>query len=355
MTERRIAVRTSDIFTTVTKYDIPEDRFTASLVFLLEYLWRKSEENETQRKTCSEFLKNLCCVEFAPHAHLEFELQKPEKGPGNKGVRPDFQIRSDNELIWVEVKDSAPVKQNFRDYRNELRRKAKAKKNKLVLLRHHYVDPDKRKGVDKDIRWSQLYTWLEELRVKFPGQTIGHWLLKQFQQYLEGKGVPIVERIDGKRVVGGLKDLISLLTIIREEAPKVFEEKAPKSGRAKHLGKMEVKKVDFDSKDILLYLDVGKEREQGYLVCLSTDEPSTIWMGTKRENVTKLENRRISEDKLKELKDKKEPVFDEDENNWIWSHRTLATVFQEVTAPKQEDRIHNLLAEMFDDFEQIKT
>jgi hypothetical protein len=109
------------------------------------------------------------------------------------------------------------------------------------------------------------------------------------------------------------------------------------------------------------YLDKREGGEKGYCVELWAQDPPQdplkIWLCTKRKHIFDLEGRRVVGSRLKEKLDeeKDEEKFEQDEDGWIYTKRPLTTALQEGTAEKQSDAIHDLLAEMFNDFEYIKT
>ncbi len=81
-----------DIFSTITRYNSPENRFTASLMYLLDYLWRESEGDDGQRKALCDLLSELCGpeVRFSPTDQLSFEAQKGEKTKSKDGLTLDL-------------------------------------------------------------------------------------------------------------------------------------------------------------------------------------------------------------------------------------------------------------------------
>jgi hypothetical protein len=194
----------TDIFTATTRYEKPENRFTASLVYLLGYLWRTSDGNAIQRKALCEFLTKLCEIDFYSAEYLDFEMQKGEKTEQDGKrvlILPDFQIKSENLLVWVEVKDDAPLSQKLSEYSTQLKRKAKKRTCRLVLLRNRYISPNERQGASCDVRWSRLYALLRDLQKGFATSEISKYLLEEFGKFLEGKGVSAVERVDRNLIV----------------------------------------------------------------------------------------------------------------------------------------------------------
>jgi hypothetical protein len=140
-------VETSDIFTTITRYDKPENRFTASVVYLIRYLWSNSKEE--QRKALCRFLSDLCQCEFTPLDKISLDMQKLEKGDDDKKRILDFEVSSPkNVLVWVEVKDTAQH-QIYKNDKVQLQEEARKRgcEGRLVLLSHYSVSEIDKKGV----------------------------------------------------------------------------------------------------------------------------------------------------------------------------------------------------------------
>ena len=346
-------MKVGNVFTTATRFNMPEDRFTASLVFVLEYLWKEAD-SESRRRACAEFLTHLCGLEFDPDAEPGF-IVHPTLRSGSKIVRPDFEIVSADTVIWVEVKDTAPLKPGkISEYMSALQKKAEAIgkdcRCSVVLLRHFYVDPEIRKGA-ADVQWSLLYRLLVRLKNRISEHYakeggIGCWLLGQFVSYLENKGVVSVNRVEEEQVENGFLHLMSLFALIQDAAKRLFQDRGIN---------VRVSKTCCSSDLICFYLDKvkrGNPQERGYAIEISADDPTIITMSTKRENIGVVEGRRVIEDRLEQRK--AESVFVE-EDGWIY-HRgiSLKAVLQKITVEEQSDALYRVLHEMLRDFDYIK-
>ena len=150
-------METSDIFTTITRYDKPENRFTASLVYLLRHLWKESKDNEARRHAYCKLLDCLCGEILPWGEQIDFEIQKTERADDDVDKRiPDFKITSpDNILVWVEVKDTAGITQVFKNDKGKLQKSAREsgyENNRLVLLSHYSVSEKEKEGAYHRLR-----------------------------------------------------------------------------------------------------------------------------------------------------------------------------------------------------------
>ena len=88
-------METRDIFTSITRYDKAEDRFTASLVYLLNYLWNESKGNEARRRRAyCNFLKDLCGKTLPWGEQIFYKIQAYEPSDEGKKRTLDFEIIS---------------------------------------------------------------------------------------------------------------------------------------------------------------------------------------------------------------------------------------------------------------------
>ena len=236
------------------------------MVFLLENLWEVSEKDETRRKEYCTLLNKLCDKAVLWGEQINFKMQVYEEDEDEGERRWDFEIASpDSVLVRVEVKDTALISQVFTDDKRRLRKEARRrgyKDNRLVLLRHYYVSKGGSKGVDSDVRWSQLYSWIRDTYRSgiFAEDCISHYLLKHFLQYLEAKGV-IMSEANIDRIETGFADLIGLLKVVKGEAENLFFEKEG------------LKKVEtaFDQAHRLKHLEQENTRLKKLVADLSLD------------------------------------------------------------------------------------
>lgn len=354
---RRIAVQRSDIFTSITKYRGPENQFTASLVYLLHRLWNDSPNNskgEQRRRLCF-FLSELCGVPFAVDQHVVFTIQKPEsedvvpdERPDNQRsvVLPDFQISSNSVLVWVEVKDTAPLRQDqLKDYRRRLLGIAGQRKKRLLLLRNRHFTSEEQEGADRSPWWYELYAGLRTMidSSVFEDGSSSHYLLNQFLKYMQQKGVPTVSRIDGEHIKG-LPSLMSLLVIVQNEVKAVFEGSRVSSPE-----------FWLDEEDPYVYADYSVKppntKSEAYLVQLwvptaAQAAGTEIALVTKDDWIRELEQRKI------EVPSGNKRFFTDGE--YVYLTRPLDSVFGKDTLSEQSSAIGELLRAMYNELAESK-
>lgn len=345
-------METSDIFTTITRYNKPENRFTASLVYLLRHLWTKSKGNEARRSIYCGFLNDLCGgEEIAWGEQIDFEPQKYERGDEDGGKRiPDFEIVSPNNvLVWVEVKDTAKITQDFKKDKSKLRRQARKSGcayNRLVLLRHYYISKEESRGVDHDARWSELYRWLRDMADEGTFDDVAYYLLKQFLKHLEGKGEAMVGTITMSNIETGLADFISLMTVVKKEAEGLFDKEGLNFKVETDFGRYHDEENNGDEDYIEFRFLSGRQKQQAYSIGLWANYPKTIFMSLNRDYLESMGKRiimsRVQQDKDFEL-----------DARLIWYERSLETVFQKNSPQEQQDEIGRLLSEMYKRFKQV--
>jgi hypothetical protein len=344
-----MSFRMSDIFTTVTRYDKPENRFTASLVYLLQELWNYCKGDQERRDAFCHFLNKLCRDEDVPWGeYINFNIQEYEKGEDGRKRILDFKIVSpDNVLVWVEVKDTAKITQDFKKDKSKLRKRAKESGcgyNRLVLLRHYYVSKEESKGVDHDARWSEFYKWLRDMADKctFDKNSVNYFLLNHFLKHLGEKGVSMVSTINMSHVQAGLADFISLMTVVREEAKSPFDKRDLKISRV-DTNFWPYEKGDYVDKFVEFSFFSGKPRGLACSIELWASEAKTIYMSLYRDYLEGI-GRRVIMSRVQ----KGNNVYFEDEHNCVTCHESLETVFQKNSLKEQEDEIGRLLSKMFD-------
>ena len=281
-----------------TRYDKPENRFTASLVYLLHYLWNESKNNEAKRRIYCSFLNRLCDKEIVWGEQVDLEMQKSERGDedGEKRIL-DFEIISSNNiLVWVEVKDTASLQDFQRDKRN-LERRAKSlgyEDNRLVLLAHYPISEEKIRGIDSVVTWDMLYRWLRDIKGKLHKHGTSHYLINQFLKYLEGKGVLVMNKIDAEHMIG-LGDLMNLLNLIKSEAERLFKQKGLKLAETEILNWTEPEEETVSGVPKALeneFLEVWYERapdiyNQSYEECNQKGSDMIKWLFEKEPGLYK--------------------------------------------------------------------
>ena len=350
-------MQTSDIFTSTTRYRKPENQFTASLVYLLRYLWNNSPDNskgEQRRRLCF-FLSELCGVPFAVDQHVVFTIQKPEiedvvqdERPDNQRsvVLPDFQISSDSVLVWVEVKDAAPLGQDqLKDYRRSLLGKAGQRKKRLLLLRNRHFTPEEQEGADRSPWWYELYVGLRTMidSPVFEDGSSSHYLLNQFLKYMQQKGVPTVSRVDREHIKG-LPSLMSLLVIVQKEVEAIFEGSRVSSPE-----------FWLDEEEPYVYAEYSvnapNTKSEAYLVQLwvpiaSQADGTEIVLATKDDWIRELEQRKI------EVPSGNKRFFTDGE--YVYLTRPLDSVFGKDSLSEQSSTIGELLREMYNELAESK-
>jgi len=328
----------SDIFTTITAYDKPENRFTASLVFLLKSLWEEIKKDKTKRREYYSLLNKLC-GEVPWGADINFKIQRYEKGEDGRKRILDFEIASpDNVLAQVEVKDTVRITQVFKDDRRSLRKEARRRGysySRLVLLRHHYASTEQTNCVDSNTRWSQLYNWLKDMFYSgvFDKTSRAYYLLNEFLRYLEAKGVPMADIINMKSIEKGLSDLVALLQVVKEEAKNLFFTE-------EGLKKVETDIGEYREEDVgvVRYVEhvfyQTRPKREAYAVGLYSHNPERIYMAVNTDYLD-AKGRKLIDVRIKE-----DSAFEQDyEYNRLWYWRQLES--------GEPDEIGRLLREMY--------
>ena len=343
-------MHTDGIFASTTRYRKPENQFTASLVYVLSYLWSVGPDKgkmEQRRRLCL-FLSELCGVPFSVDQNVVFTIQKPEiedalsdaqSDNQRSMVLPDFQISSDSALVWVEVKDTAPLgRDQLKDYRRSLLTKAGERNKRLLLLRNRHFTRQEQEGADRSPWWHDLYVGLRTMLDSpvFEGGSSGHYLISQFLKYMQQKGVPTVSRVEGE-YIKGLPSLISLLVIMQKEVEAVFEG-------------LKVSGPDFwlDDEEHYAYAEYSVKppntKSEAYLVQLwvpTAAQPA----GTAIALVTKDDWIRESEHSRVDVPSDDQSFYRGDDEQ-IYLVRPLDTVFQQDTLSEQSSAIGELLRAM---------
>jgi len=308
-------VETSDIFTTITRYDKPENRFTASLVYLLDYLWNQSRGNEARRHAYYRFLDCLCGKTLSWGEQIDFDIQSYESSDEGKKRTLDFEIISANNIrVLVEVKESAKH-QDYKEDKEKLVRRAKHKR--LVLLSRYSVSEKEKEGAYHVI-WGTLYTWLANLRNAYGNTGTCNYLLEEFLKYLQGKGILAVKAMKGENIRTGLSDVISLLMLVKDEAQLLFGNQ-----------RLEVKEARLSTHEahnyIGFYVGTAHQKKGGYYIGLCDDAPYTIEM-----------------------------QYNKGQDNWDGFTRELDAIFQKKEEAEQRQEMGRLLKDMYKEIEKRK-
>ena len=340
-----------DVFTAITKYKKAENQFTAALVYLLDYLWRESKQEMQRRPLCS-LLDKLCGASFSPDSVIHFTMQKTEQDEDEDKKVPDFQIESDGALVWVEVKDEAPLGENqLKKYAGDLMKRGHHKTTRLVLLRHHYVSKAQTRGVvHKDITWDTFYQWLKEVQndSALDETSVHIYLLSEFLKYVAEKGVIVVDTINGESFKTGLPHLTSLCRLVEVEATEVFKEDDLNLN-------MSATEIGYSEGDFIQYsFDEGSNRGKGYFVGVwGADEryPVSVFLGAdaKSDSLQRVKRTRIMVGSVPRDDD----AFFLD-GGVVYVRRPLESVFAVCTPQYQRQEIGRLLREMYDQLKSIE-
>lgn len=322
------------IFTVLSRYKKPEDIMTSGFLYILEYLWG------TNRQYGCQVLNKLCDAEFATDEIIEFKMHphyKKEQGRFQRKGTPDFQIKSPNNLIWVEVKDKSDLRRGqLKEYREKLDEisEANGSRTRLILLRNLFVDTEEAKYAHVRVHWFEVYEWLDKIVKsiqKDDCDSIDGYLVRQFLEFLMEKGVPIMSRLGQVGLDNGFVQLESLLNMAKQAIEKQLEcEAIPYFG-----------KVDT-SYSIGFHFN-----KRTYYVEFFLNEPDRIYLTMDKEKLKSTEKRQIDEEKLKKNK-----RLDQDES-YIYARRPLAAVFR-ASKKGQLQKIAGLLQEMSEDLNSVK-
>jgi len=332
-----------DVFSALSKYKKPENYLTAAFLYVLESLWLKYET----RPACCEILAELFGIKFLPNEKILFKTQRYAKARGKGKIESekstlDAEIASDDKCIWIEVKDkSKHDEKQLQKYKQELD-KLPFKTKQLIFLSHNSVGTAK---AYKTICWYEVYDSLREKLDSRPelrsNDGESHYLLTQFLEFLDQKGVQIMGIINEDDLKNGLRQLQSLLNMLKEEVRGRLLPDVPKAGENLNLYYME-DYIGFSFGQNRYSVDIPLEEHKlaNYFI-LSMD----------KNKVEKIEQRRIRSNILQK-KIREERLGEEDGD--IYARRDLSSVFQVATKDKQKFILGELLQEMWDELKEVK-
>jgi hypothetical protein len=212
-------LETLDLFTAVTRYNQAENRFTASLVYILEMLWNESKDVKEKQKNYYILLDQICGKQLIWGRQIDFLIQKYEAIENSSKRILDFEIRSlANVLVWVEVKDTAPL-QDFKhdkDQLNIIANRLGYKDNRLVVISRYPIISTKKEGIDNVVTWYMLYKSLKSYDITLDKHSISHFLLTQFLKLLKRNGVYIMKKVN-KDIVNNLENFFNLLILVKKK------------------------------------------------------------------------------------------------------------------------------------------
>ena len=334
-----------NVFTALSRYRKSEDYWTSALLYVLEYLWTHQMSVETRRR-CAEFLTYLSTIEFTPQDNLCFKLQRFCSGRSklDKGSRLDAEISTDNKCIWIEVKDEAQLGidqlQNYIVKMEELPHGVK----KLVLLRRAFIDL---KGVRdlgvRDVRWFEVYDWMVGLQScmqqNAESQHIASYLVEQFLQFLEQKGVPVMNRIVKHEFEEGVRSLQSLVDMLKQAGETVLSAEAePWNGITDYHGRR--------------YVEIPFKKGCYRLGIPFDDVPNRLVLWMDPDKVKKHEHRSLNPEEL--TTSIKTGMLRQDDDGTIASTESLKSFFEPSDKKDQYDELTSIIQRVFQRFEKIK-
>ena len=348
------SLMSKDIFSTLAKYEKDENYWTAALVYVLEYLWNDPNRSNEQRVACARFLERLCRLSFGPDETLCFQAQVTFKDTerGERSVL-DARIASDSKYVGIEVKDTSGLNQEPKDYKERLLEAAGERDCRLVLLRRSRLTPDEltkvRLYVDCDCRWFEVYRWMQDMKSEMSttGTSVGRYLLEQFSQFLNEKGVPLMTRVTRDGLTRSLEEVPSLLNMVRQWAEREFERRGVTATLTKHF---------VDTGWIGFYMGSRRDArdEECYAFYVEADDPVNIIMETTEQAMEKLEKKIIDQPRLRELNERVLDTYVHDNIMRVYAHRPLTTVFQKDSEAQQSDEVYLLLDGMLQELDSIK-
>jgi hypothetical protein len=344
---------TRNIFGALATYEKDENYWTSALVYLLEYLWNDPARSEEQRGACARFLSKLSDAPFSANEDIDFDVQKVVKKTEETSRSViDARISSDSKYIGIEIKDTSGLNQEPEDYKQRLLEAAGERDCRLVLLRRSGLTPKefaKVRGVAYDVRWFEIYSWIQEMRsaMQVTGASVGCYLLAQFSEFLNEKGVPIMTRVTKDGLAKGLAEIPSLLNMVQQWAESAFENRGLNAILTKHF--VEAGRIGFgmgqrrDAKD-----------EECYLFYVETDNATNLIIDTTERAVAKLERKNVDCSGPQELEKHGLGKYIEDNVERIYAHRPLTSVLQKDSEKEQYDEVHRLLDRMFQELDCLK-
>jgi hypothetical protein len=146
---------------------------------------KRQHQGKQDTKDFGFQLLNLLCIDsqafsFDPSERIDISTQETIE----KGIL-DIRIHSPSKLIYVEVKDYAPVQpEQLQKYREELD-SAKIAVKQLILLTRFPIDKIEHKDIPhKCVRWNEVHRWLEKVKAN---DSVSTYLMQSFRSFLEEK------------------------------------------------------------------------------------------------------------------------------------------------------------------------
>jgi hypothetical protein len=197
-------------------------------------------------------------IELAPEDASVIELRtQVEAGQG----RPDLEIRSPHQLVWVEVKAESELRAGQLEGYRVLLGECGVEQTRLVLLtRYPEVFQPRDARLDLEIRWFEFADWLEsEIPASEAAGEVAGFLTRQLLDFLGARSMTLTQV--GKYMPEGVRALSNLMNMLNEAAAACKVAVKKKAGW-NYLG---------------LDLDGGK-----YRVAVDFSEPEKLWFGTPR-------------------------------------------------------------------------
>jgi hypothetical protein len=233
-----------------------ENYLTESLAVVLEQLLVRAPEIGVR------LVKQLTggFIEVNPDNASAIEIRtQVEAGQG----RPDLEISTSERMVWIEVKAESELRAGqLEGYRVLLRECGVAETRLILLTQYPEVFHEDETLPDLEIRWFELADWLEnELPMVEAANAVADFLARQFLEFLRERNMNLAQV--GWQMPDGFRALSNLFNMLFEAAAacKVSVKKATGSVPTLSIG---------------LKLDGAK-----YAVGVNSDEPNTLWFGTR--------------------------------------------------------------------------
>ncbi len=206
-------------------YRQDENFMTEAFVYLLRYL-QKHEQTIAARLIC-QITNHHLKITATECNDITITIQvSTDEG------RPDIEIKTPKSLVYIEVKSESGLGvMQMKRYRTALE-KSGYEDTFLCLLTKYPIE----RGSDGDhpdffIRWSNIYEFLSNVE---PSNDVTRYVLNQFMQFLESKGI-VMEHVSWQ-LVEGVKSLHNLLNMLGKavESNKIVSK--PLSGGKEYIG-----------------------------------------------------------------------------------------------------------------------
>ena len=131
--------------------------------------------------------------------------------------KPDLELRTARQLVFVEVKSESPVDQAELDNYRRILDQSGFSQVALILLTRYPANVTFERGTpDVSVRWYQIAEWMEEERSRYTFKAVSDFLVKQFLGFLTERGM-IMGQVTWE-LPGGARSLVALRLMLSEAA-----------------------------------------------------------------------------------------------------------------------------------------